>query len=369
MKAAQDVNQLSNIINQTLGVHKNNCGTMIDFVLAMQKARTVNLSQMVNYSQRLGDIKAESIYKSYQRLIHKTQISQGDLAKCIISMYGLEDCKLTLSMDRTNWRYGKSDINFLVLSLCLLGTAIPLYWLELDSRGNSNTEERKNLMQMFLTDFGTDKIDYLVADREFIGNHWFDYLTTNKINFVVRIKSNMLLALKGTSIGAEMLFKSVSQGGMIAYQVKIDGVVLQAQATRSNANELVIVVSNNLTEPNLLVVYAKRWRIECLFGQLKTRGFNFEDTHFTIKERVGNLMKMAVISFAVSYLIGLVGARKYPILIKKHGRKQKSFFRHGYDLLIRTLNFGLDKAIKLIIICFEDNTLEEKCQQLICVLY
>ena len=368
MKPTQDINQLSDILNQTLGVHKNNCETVIDFAIAMQKARTVNLSLMVNYSQRLDKIQPESIYKSYQRLIHKTQINQGDLAKSIISMYGLEDCKLTLSMDRTNWRYGKADINFLVLSLCLLGTAIPLYWLELDTKGNSNTEERKKIIRMFLDDFSADKIDYLAADREFIGNDWFNYLTTNKINFVVRIKSNMLLELKGNSIASGKLFKSVTQGGMLSYQVKIDGLALQSQATRSNANELVIVVSNNLAEPNLLVVYAKRWRIECLFGHVKTRGFNFEDTHFTIKERVGNLMKMAVISFAISYLIGLVGAKKYPILIKKHGRKQKSFFRHGYDLLIRTLNMGFDKAIKLIILCFEKKSLEEKCQRLICVL-
>ena len=370
MNTTKDISQLSEILNQTLGIHKNNCGTVVDFAIALQKSRTVNLSQMVNYSGKVSEIKPESIYKNYQRLIHKSQIDQSDLAKCIIAMYGLEDCKLTLSMDRTNWRYGKADINFLVLSVCLIETAIPLYWLELDTKGNSDTVERIKVMKMFIADFDVAKIDFLVADREFIGNEWFNYLSTTGINFGVRIKSNMQLELSnGEKIGAGVLFKLVNRGGMISHQIKIDGINLLAQATRSVKNELVIVVSNNLVEPNLLVIYAKRWRIECLFGQLKSRGFNFEDTHFTVKERVGNLMKFLVISFAICYLIGLVHAKNKPILIKKHGRKLKSFFRHGYDLLIMALNSNLEKAIKMIVTCFGKINLAEKCQQLICVMY
>jgi len=285
-------------------------------------------------------------------------------------MYGLEDCKLTLSMDRTNWRYGKADINFLVLSVCLLETAIPLYWLELDTKGNSDTKERIELMKLFINDFGAAKIDFLVADREFIGNDWFNYLSTTEINFGIRIKSNMQLELSnGEKVGAGALFKTVSRGGMISYQVKIDGINLRAEATRSQKDELVVVVSNSLMEPNLLIIYAKRWRIECLFGQLKSRGFNCEDTHVTIKDRVGNLMKFLVLSFAICYLIGLVHAKNHPILIKKHGRKLKSFFRHGYDLLIRTLNSEFNKAIKMIVTCFGKINLKEKCHQLICVMY
>ena len=58
---------------------------------------------------------------------------------------------------------------------------------------------------------------------------------------------------------------------MLSYNVKIDEVALQMQATRSTENDLVIVVSNRLSEPNLLVIYAKRWRIECLFANLKVK--------------------------------------------------------------------------------------------------
>jgi hypothetical protein len=43
-------NQLGNILHENLGIHKNNCDTMVDFMIAVQSARTVNLSQMSNYT-------------------------------------------------------------------------------------------------------------------------------------------------------------------------------------------------------------------------------------------------------------------------------------------------------------------------------
>jgi Transposase DDE domain len=360
--------QLGNILNEKLGIHRNNCTTVIDFTLALHKSRTVNLSQMSNYSMRTGDISSASIYKNYQRLVHKSRITQSDLAKCVLRLLSLEDCRLTLALDRTNWKYGKEDINLLVLSVCVLGCALPLYWTELDSRGNSNTQERIALLNQFIAEFGVANIDYLVADREFIGNDWFTYLTQTGINFIVRIKSNMLLEANGDIRGAGKIFSRVSQVNMLSVQVKIDGLDLSAQATISKENELVIVVSNNLVEPNLLVVYSKRWRIECLFGNLKTKGFNFEDTHFTAKERIGNLTKLIVLAFAICYLLGLIRASQCPIIIKKHGYKQHSYFRYGYDLLIQKLNQNLTDAIQLVTLCMSEFTLEERCKKIICVM-
>jgi len=173
---------------------------------------------------------------------------------------------------------------------------------------------------------------------------------------------------EGVSVKSGKLFKSVSQGGMLAYKVKIDGIALHAQASRSTENDLVIVVSNKLAEPNLLTIYAKRWRIECLFANLKSKGFNFEDTHFTAKDRIGNLTRLVVLALTICYLIGLVRASHKPILMKNHGYKQNSFFRYGYDLLIQKLNNNFNEAIKIILLCMKHLPMEVKCKNLISVM-
>ena len=50
--------------------------------------------------------------------------------------------------------------------------------------------------------------------------------------------------------------------------------------------------------------YAKRWEIETLFGCLKTRGYNFEDTHLTKPERIDRLLAILAIAFAWAHIIG-----------------------------------------------------------------
>lgn len=65
--------------------------------------------------------------------------------------------------------YGNQYINLLVLSVCVLGCAIPIYWTELDGRGNSNTEQRKELLAKFVTRLSADRIDYFTA-KDRIGN-------------------------------------------------------------------------------------------------------------------------------------------------------------------------------------------------------
>lgn len=364
----QDFTQLRDILNQNLGIHKNNCTTVVDFTMSLHKARTVNLSIMSHYSMRTGKVKALSIYKNFQRLVHDCKISQPDLARCIINMFELQNCKVTLALDRTNWQYGKKDINLLVLSVCLLGCSIPLYWKELDSKGNSNTCERKELLDMFITDFSSENIDYLLADREFIGTDWFNYLNNLGIKFVIRIKQNMLISVNGILTKCGKLFKSARYTETQISHIIVDGMHLVAEATRSSDNQLVVVVSNNTVASNLLAIYKKRWRIECLFSSLKTRGFNFEDTHITDKVRIGNLTKLVVLTFAICYLVGLVRASIMPIVIKKHGYQQNSYFRYGFELLIQILGQSISKAVKLINICFSSLTLEQKRKQLICVM-
>jgi hypothetical protein len=103
-------------------------------------------------------------------------------------------------------------------------------------------------------------------------------------------------------------------------------------------------------------------------ANLKSKGFNFEDTHFTAKDRIGNLTKLIVLALTICYLIGLVRDIYQPIMIKKHGYKQNSFFRYGYNFLIQDLNSKLDNAVKIISICMSYLPMESKCKKLVSVM-
>ena len=70
--------------------------------------------------------------------------------------------------------------------------------------GNSDMAERMALMNRFCAAFGKEAIAMLVADREFIGAQWFDFLVGMDIPFVIRVKQNQTVVLadgRRTSIG------------------------------------------------------------------------------------------------------------------------------------------------------------------------
>ncbi|MDP0561330.1 MAG: hypothetical protein QS721_02915 [Candidatus Endonucleobacter sp. (ex Gigantidas childressi)] len=85
--------------------------------------------------------------------------------------------RFTLCMDRTSWRNGSRNFNYLVVSIAWQGASIPIVWDCLDKKGgNSNTDERIAVMERVLNIIPRKRIDNLLADREFIGHEWLDWL-------------------------------------------------------------------------------------------------------------------------------------------------------------------------------------------------
>ena len=104
----------------------------------------------------------------------------------------LPDGKWKLTMDRTNWKFGEKHINILMLAVVYKGRAIPLIWYLLAEKkcGNSSYRDRIRMIKKFIDIFGLDKMEILLADREFVGKEWFAWLKKRKIPFAIRIMNN-----------------------------------------------------------------------------------------------------------------------------------------------------------------------------------
>ena len=158
-------------------------------------------------------------------------------------------------------------------------------------QGNSNTKERIELIERFLSIFGGDKIDFITGDREFIGKVWSSYLISKSINFYIRIKGNERTHTKSRKkVPIKNLFRSSKKfvPKHLDGKRKLWGVDVYIVGMKI-PNDYVIIATNLKTEIALFE-YRKRWSIETMFGALKTRGFNFEDTHLNIIDRVSKLL-------------------------------------------------------------------------------
>lgn len=95
-----------------------------------------------------------------------------------------------------------------------------------------------------------------------------------------------------------------------------------------------------------LKVYGLRWGIETLFGNTKSRGFEFEATHVTQPEKLSLLL--GVMSLAIFWALQAgtwLEEHFRPRKLKKHGRLELSRFRYGLDKLRQLiLQHSLDSA-------------------------
>lgn len=158
---------------------------------------------------------------------------------------------------------GQININLLVLAVVYRGAAIPVYWLPLNKRGNSNSRERIALLKRFISQFGRDGIQGLLADREFIGDAWMGWLLERKIPFTIRIRNNSVTEnAQGGRLRVDRLFYALKPGEVLTLT---DARLLGTRAVylsglRLNDGELLIVASDRF-EQAAIRIYGLRWEI------------------------------------------------------------------------------------------------------------
>jgi len=284
------INELGDTIHKNLGWNKARIGCLVKMLLALLITRTVNLNKLACAFD--SDAKQLSRYRRLQRFFAKFLIDYDQIAQLLFGFFFSLSDSVYLTVDRTNWQWGKKKMNILMLAVVYEGSAIPIYWMMLDKKGNSNTAERIALMEKLISRFGKECIAGLLGDREFIGEKWFRWLLSHKIPFYIRIKNNTITTnSRGQEVDIDGLFYGLQLGEQRLIEGKrlIWGHPLFLAGLRLEDGELLIVATSN--EPtDAIQIYGLRWEIETLFGCLKGRGFHFEETHITDQERIKKLL-------------------------------------------------------------------------------
>lgn len=337
------ISELGVILNKNFHWNKARITCFSQMLLSLFTTRTVNLNKMACAIASKADQKSR--YRRLQRFISNFGIDFDIMALFIFNLFFRADEKYYLAIDRTNWMWGESDTNILTLAVVFKGIAIPIYWELLDNKGgNSDTTQRIDLMQKFIAKFGKDCIQALLADREFIGNDWIQWLKNEDISFVIRLKGNLLTTnARGQTVPVKNLFRDLGaaeERSLYGKRILLGQEVYLAGLRLSDGD--VLIVATDIKPGLAIKTYALRWEIETLFSCLKGRGFHFEETHLINPDRIKKLMALLAIAFCWAHKIGEWQHEIRPIKIKTHGRPEVSIFRYGLDYLVDILmNFFL----------------------------
>lgn len=328
------------IFKSTMNLAHIKCLSML--LGALCTVQTVCLSKLATAFDNRAS--SESSFRRIQRFLAQMVLDLDAVAGYLKSRIPF-DGPYTLTMDRTNWKFGDVNINVLVLGIAYDHMSFPILFRLLPKRGNSNFKERINIMERFIRLFRRDSIKCLVADHEFVGNEWFKWLNDNAIQYHIRFRDNFWVEdpRTGRKIRAQHIFANLKHGEeRILYRIYhicgelcyLAGVVIKDKTGR---HEPQILVSFCRPE-EALADYKERWTIETMFKGLKSSGFNIENTHMVHINRIEQLFGVVIIAHTWAYLVGIAANLKVKsIRTLNNGRRAINLVKYGLNFIADTL--------------------------------
>jgi hypothetical protein len=326
---------LSKTVSNHIELSETRRETLAWLALLVMQHGTICLWRLAAYVTTAA--RTDSVRRRFYRFFQYVKLDGAVAARIVVDLLGLSGKSWVLAIDRTNWDFGKTTINILMISVMWKGMGVPLIWTLLPSAGNSNTWTRVCLLDRLRKAFPGLKIASLMGDREFIGDAWMAYLKRNKIGFILRLRENQHVTRDGfetwtiadiakrLELGRKMTVKGWCRLG---HNASRRSPAVRLVIMRLKTGELLALACSG-NPRRALEHYRHRWTIETMFANLKTKGFNMEDTHITDRDKLSTLLVVLALAMAMSIKTGVTAAQLRPIPIKKHGRRAWSLFALG----------------------------------------
>ena len=356
-KKLDKYSDLQEILSKELSLNAARIKFIVLLITSLLKVQNVNFERLAQGFD--NPVELNSNLRRIQRFFAGFNLSGDSVARLLFKLLPASKT-YRLSLDRTNRKFGKTNINILVLGVIYKGMSLPILWSFLgDKRGNSSQTERIELLERFGKLFGTEKIEFVTADREFIGKEWWQYEIDKKIRFYNRMRGNMEVTIPGKGIvKAAWLFNQMPLNTVYAYpkivRVKDCQVYLTGMRYINGDGTLeYLIIASYDRHDSVFEFYKERWQIETMFKAFKTGGFNLENTHLTDYVRLDKLLMLISIAFHWSYKTGIYRDKEVrKIKIKKHGRQEKSFFSYGLEWIAQAILNNNTKLIEKLTLTF-----------------
>lgn len=256
-----------------------------------------------------------------------------------------------IAIDRTNW--GK--INLLVISCIWNRRAIPIYFQLLPKLGSSNFAEQQAALLKVLPLLPKQRT-IILGDREFCSVTLGNWLREQKVCFCLRLKKDEFVEVEKSiwqeldELGLKRGNSCFLEGVKVTKTKKLGGFNLAAKWKRNylgwTAEEGWFLLTNLSSLELAITAYKKRFGIEEMFRDLKSGGYNLEDTNVSGKRLIA-LILVITIAYSSATIFGAkikrMGVQKYVGRLKERrqiSQRHSSFYigLYGYTWV----NFMID---------------------------
>lgn len=236
----------------------------------------------------------------------------------------------------------------LMVSVYYKGRAIPVLWVTRKAKkGHFPEAMHIELIRLVkaLVPKGADVV--CLGDGEFDGAEWLNTIKSFGWHYVFRSSVDSALYEEGERFQFKDICplrgdESVFIEGL-EFTDKRNAIVNAVACWKRSHKPPIFWVTSFQTADEAYLWYRKRFRIETLFSDIKSRGFNLHKSGLRCPERISRLLIAVALAYIWTIYLGEYALKNgWQKLIHRKTRCDLSLFKLGRRLLTRLLSSGLE---------------------------
>ena len=231
----------------------------------------------------------------------------------------------------------------LMLSVVYQHRALPIAWIVIQGRKGHFPEDTHLALVKQVQAWVPEAAQVIfLGDGEFDGTQLLATLNEWGWHYACRTAKNAVLSIAGAEFAYQDL--TVQRGevwgiSQVAFTQQAYGPVLAVAWWEEDEKEPVYLVSNLTYVNEVCRWYAKRFHIETLFSDQKSRGFHLHKSHLSDPVRLSRLMIAAALAYLWMIFLGTLAVQEdWVKIIHRTDRCDLSLFQLGLALLEHFLN-------------------------------
>lgn len=290
-------------------------------------------------------IKAESIEKRMRRFVKNPRIDVEayylPFAQALVQ--ALASQPLVLAMDSS--QVGRGCMALMV-GVIYKRRALPLAWIVYRSKkGHATSDRHIAVLELVKPLIPAEADVILLGDGEYDSLDMLQWIEAHTHwHFVVRTAKSSLVHYGGHVFPLSYLPVKpdvclVLEG--VGFTMQDYGPLLALACWELDYAAPIYLISNLENAEMALKHYKRRYRLETLFSDKKSRGFHIHKSHLSDPDRLSRLLLAACLAFIWIIHLGLTAiVTGQRTLIDRTHRQDKSLFRLGLDWLTHLLKWG-----------------------------
>jgi hypothetical protein len=296
-------------------------GTLVATMLDIRSPNTVDLASGLPREAERLDMRVQWV----SRVLSNPLIIPGEVmspfAGEAIEKVSKRDAIVVVSMDQSHISAG---FEMLMVSLRHHQRAIPLLWAVKETEGGIGFAAQKKLLDQLAAILPKGIKLVLMGDRFYGTPDLIDYCRNQGWDWRLRLKDNFKLWVDGEETNLARLAEAKEQRFL-------KNVSITHKATRTNIG---IVKEKGHKEPWIIAMsatpdyyktmdYGMRWGIECMFSDLKSRGFSLEETQLQYADRIERLVLIMALALYWATSSGMWDELNHPMPYEKKWIKKQ----------------------------------------------